>query len=161
MAIKASYQKEMAIALPGQVSDVSRYNIDGATVLGGTKPIRCGQAVHVEQVFADGVKEVQHMAEGKHPYGVAIRSHFATITTPEGQMAYGVGDGVNVMTVGRVWLIAQEDFSPAFGSAVNLTTDGLAKKEANGGIAPTGWTYAGGKTKFGDIFLLEVQLHQL
>lgn len=161
MAISATYKKHMAKALPGQVSDTSRYNIDGATVLGGTKPIWCGQAVHVEQVFADGVKEVQHMVENKAPYGVAIRSHFATVTTQTGDMAYGVGDGVNVMTVGRVWLRAEKDFTPTFGSPVFLTVDGLAKETQDGGITPTGWTYAGGKTQFGDIHLLEVQLHQM
>ncbi|QVW27730.1 hypothetical protein [Hafnia phage Pocis76] len=159
--IGATYYKEMAVAMGGQVSDTSRYNIDGNCVLGGARPILCGQAVHVEQVLSDGTKEVQHMAENKVPYGVAIRSHFATITTPDGQMAYDVGDGVNVMTVGRVWLIAERDFTPTFGSVVTLTTDGKAKEQADGGVAPTGWTYAGGKTKFGDTTLLEVQLHQL
>lgn len=157
----ASYYNEMAVAVAGQVSDTSRYNIDGACVLGGSKSVPCGRAVHVEQVLPDGTKEVQVLAENKVPYGVAIRSHFATITDSAGKMAYDVGDGVNVMTVGRVWLIAEKDFTPAFGSAVNLTTDGKAKEQADGGIAPTGWTYAGGKTKHDGVTLLEVQLHQL
>lgn len=158
--IGASFYKEMSVALPGQVSDGSRYNVDGACVLGGTKHILCGTAVCVESVEADGVKEVQVLAEGKVPYGVAIRSHFATITVDD-QMAYAVGDGVNVMTTGRVWLVAESGFTPSFGSAVSLTTDGRAKERADGGIAPTGWTYAGGKTSFNGIHLLEVQLHQL
>lgn len=159
MAISASYHKEMSIALPGQVSDVSRYNIDGATVLGGSKAILCGQAVHVEQVLPDGVKEVQHLAEGKKPYGVAIRSHFATVTTADGQMSYAVGDGVNVMTVGRVWMIATAKMTPGFGTAVKLNTDG--KVATDGTIEPAGWTFAGGVTEFGGIHLVEVQLHQL
>lgn len=161
MAISASYHKEMSIALPGQVSDVSRYNIDGATVLGGSKAVLCGQAVFVEQVLADGVKEVQHMADGKVPYGVAIRSHFATITNADGQMAYAVGDGVNVMTAGRVWMIVDGDaaIKPGFGTPVKLSTDGKVK--TNGEITPTGWTFAGGVTEFNGVHLVEVQLHQL
>lgn len=161
MAISASYHKEMSIALPGQVSDVSRYNIDGATVLGGSKAILCGQAVHVERVLPDGVKEVQHLAEGKKPYGVAIRSHFATMTTADGQMAYDVADGVNVMTVGRVWMIVDgaAAINPGFGTEVKLTTDG--KVSTQGTITPAGWTFAGGVTEFGGIHLVEVQLHQL
>lgn len=159
MAISASYHKEMSIALPGQVSDVSRYNIDGATVLGGSKAVLCGQAVFVEQVLADGVKEVQHMADDKVPYGVAIRSHFATITNADGQMAYDVADGVNVMTVGRVWMIAAAKITPGFGTAVKLNTDG--KVATDGTITPTGWTFAGGVTEFNGVHLVEVQLHQL
>lgn len=158
--IGATFYKEMSVALPGQVSDTSRYNVDGACVLGGTKHILCGTAVCVESVDSDGVKEVQVLAEGKVPYGVAIRSHFAT-SSIDGQMAYEVGDGVNVMTVGRVWLIAEKNFTPSFGSAVSLTTDGRAKESSDGGVAPTGWTYAGGKTSFNGVYLLEVQLHQL
>lgn len=159
MGISASYYKEMAVALPGQVADGSRYNIDGATVLGGSKPILCGQAVHVERALSDGVKEVQHLAENKVPYGVAIRSHFATMTTADGQMAYDVGDGVNVATVGRVWMIAAKKITPGFGTQVSLTVDG--KVDTAGTIRPAGWTYAGGVTEFGGVHLVEVQLHQL
>lgn len=159
MAISASYHKEMSIALPGQVSDVSRYNIDGATVLGGEATLMCGLAVYVEKVEADGVKEVRKVATGKVPYGVAIRSHFATITTADGQMAYNVADGVNVMTAGRVWMIAEAKMNPGFGTAVKLSAEGKVKTE--GEITPSGWTFAGGVTEFNGVHLVEVQLHQL
>lgn len=170
--ISANYQKDMAIALPGQVSDTSRYNVDGACVLmqdaAHLSHLPCGLAVHVAAVGADGVKEVQQLGDGKVPYGVLIRSHYATHSDANGQMCYYNGDGANVLTTGRVWMVADSDFTPTFGTPVKL--DNMGRCKETGAIAPTGWTYAGGKTAFpvlgtgnkGEyIRLLEVQLHQL
>lgn len=161
----ATYYKEMAVALPGQVSDTSRYNIDGACVLTDEGSLKAGVAVFVDGIESDGVKKVKQVIEAKAPYGVAIRSHFATYNQG-GQAVYVSGDGVNVMTVGRVWMIADTDFTPTFGGAVHLNkTTGTVQESASNAVNPTGWTFAGGKTVFDNggakIYLLEVQLHQL
>lgn len=158
MAIGASYQKDMAIALPGMVADTSRYNIDGACVLTGSVNIAVGVAVQVDTAQAiDGHKLMKPMAAGGKAYGVAIRSHFQTVNA-NGQMEYEAGGGLNVMTSGRVWVISKDTTAPAFGSAVKFDVDG--KQKADGAIVTT-WTYAGGFTKFGDIQLVEIQLMQL
>lgn len=162
----ATYYKEMAVALPGQVSDTSRYNIDGACVLADTANLKAGLAVFVDAVESDGVKQVKRVIQGKTAYGVAIRSHFATINEG-GQAVYVAGDGVNVMTVGRVWMIASTDFTPAFGTGlhINPNTGELQRDNSNNAVTPAGWTFAGGKTVVDNggskIYLLEVQLHQL
>lgn len=158
MAIGASYQKDMAIALPGMVADTSRYNIDGACVLSGDVNIPVGVAVQIDNVQAvDGHKVMKPMAASGVPYGVAIRSHFQTVNK-NGQMEYEAGGGLNVMTSGRVWVISKDTTAPTFGGAVKFDVDG--KQKADGAIE-TKWTYAGGFTKFGDIQLVEIQLHQL
>lgn len=157
--ISASYYDEMAIALPGQVSDTSKYNIDAACVLGGAATVPCGYAVAVSSAEAvPGHKVMEAMAQGKTAYGVAIRSHFAT-TNNGGHMVYLPGDGINVITSGRVWMEAVAKFSPAFGTPVRLDNDGRVKSD--GEVQPTGWTFAGGVTEFKGIHLVEVQLHQL
>lgn len=158
--MSASYYNEMAVALPGQISDTSRYNVDGACVLGGNAPVLCGYAVAVaEAQNVPGHKVMEALAANKVPYGVAIRSHFQTTVNSAGDMGYLVGDGINVITSGRVWLVANTKFVPGFGTPVKLHTDGTAK--ADGTVEPTGWTYAGGVTEFNGIHLVEVQLHQL
>lgn len=164
--IGATYYEEMSIALPGQVSDGSRYNIDGACVLADASSLNAGTVVFVDAVGSDGVKSVKKMTADKVPYGVAIRSHFATYDI-NGQAVYQPGDGVNVATVGRVWVRAKEDFTPGFGTGVYIdpTTGEVAKTSTGGSVAATGWTFAGGKTVFksggAPIYLVEVQLHQL
>ena len=79
MAIAAYYKAEMSAALPGQVSDTSRYNVDGACVLGGDNPVQPGYAVTVSEAEKlPGHKVVEKIVHNKTPYGVAIRSHFMT-----------------------------------------------------------------------------------
>lgn len=158
MAISASYVSEMAAALPGQVSDTAKYNIDGACVLNGNLNILVGVAVAVQSVEpVQGHKLIEPMQANKVPYGVAIRSHFQT-TSPNGEMIYEAGSGINVMTAGRVWMITKDNQAQAFGAPVKLAADGQV--QAAGAIV-TGWTYAGGFTQFGNLYLAEVQLHQL
>lgn len=157
--ISASYYGEMAIALPGQISDTSKYNVDGACVLGGVQSVICGVAVAIaEAQHVEGHKVVEKMAAGKTAYGVAIRSHFQTIVQHD-LMGYEVGGGINVISSGRVWMVAAEKMNVTFGTPVRLDTDGRVK--ANGEIQPTGWTFAGGITEFNGIHLVEVQLHQV
>lgn len=154
--ISASYHVEMAKALPGQVSDTSAYNIDGACVL-EEGDILVGVAVQVKEVDAGGHKVMKPMTGGGTPYGVAIRSHFQT-TSKDGRMVYEAGSGLNVMTSGRVWMVTEDAQAQTFGAPVKLTEEGVVKSD---GTVVTGWTYAGGYTTFGDLKLAEVQLHQL
>lgn len=169
-----SYYGEMPYALPGQVSDTSRYNIDGACVFNpeASQPqfITCGVAVKVGDVDSDGVKEIKPISggtEGQKAYGVAIRSHFAT-TTSGNKMVYTPGDGINVMTAGRVWMVTDDKaLTVSFGGAVYIDPkDGTCTKESTTNKISTSWTYTGGKTtvkgakETDNIYLLEVQLRQ-
>lgn len=156
--VNASYQRDMAVALPGMVADTSKYNIDGACVVNGGE-VRVGTAVQVVQAQAvDGHKLVKAMEAGKAAYGVAIRSHYQTENAATKQMVYEDGSAINVMTSGRVWLVSKSTAAPVFGTAVKLDVDGIEKSD---GTIETAWTYAGGWTKYKDILLVEVQLHQL
>ncbi|UGO48662.1 hypothetical protein ELISACORREA_1 [Citrobacter phage vB_CfrD_ElisaCorrea] len=154
--ISASYHVAMARALPGQVSDTSAYNIDGACVLEDGE-ILVGVAVQVKEVDALGHKVMKPMAGGGTPYGVAIRSHFQT-TSKDGRMIYEVGSGINVMSAGRVWMVSEDTQAQTFGTPVKLTVDGKVKSD---GAVVTGWTYTGEFTTFQDLKLSEVQLHQI
>ncbi|WDR21611.1 hypothetical protein PJM35_0033 [Salmonella phage vB_SenS_UTK0007] len=154
--ISASYHVAMARALPGQVSDTSAYNIDGACVL-EEGDILVGVAVQVKSVDPMGHKVMKPMAGGGTPYGVAIRSHFQT-TSKDGRMVYDAGGGLNVMTTGRVWMVSEDTQAQTFGAPVKLTEQGVVKSD---GTVVTGWTYTGDYTTFGDLKLSEVQLYQL
>lgn len=169
-----SYYGEMPQALPGQVSDTSRYNIDGACVFNpeSNQPqfIACGVAVKVGAVDGDGVKDIKPISgteATQKPYGVAIRSHFAT-TTRGNEMIYTPGDGINVMTVGRVWMVADKaTLAGSFGDTVYINPqDGKCTEATTNSKITTTWTYTGSKTtvkgatKADDIYLLEVQLRQ-
>lgn len=155
--INAAYAVAMAYALPGQVSDTSAYNIDGACVL-DEGDILVGVAVQVKEVDPLGHKVMKPMAGGGTPYGVAIRSHFQT-TSKTGMMVYEAGGGINVMTAGRVWMVSKDDAAQTFGAPVKLNESG--EVDNGTGQVVTGWTYTGGYTKWGEIILSEVQLHQL
>lgn len=169
-----SYYDEMPYALPGQVSDTSRYNIDGACVFNpeSTQPqfIACGVAVKVGTVDSDGVKEIKPIsggAAGQKAYGVAIRSHFAT-TTRGNEMVYTPGDGINVMTAGRVWMVTDnKELAVSFGGTVYIDPkDGTCTNDGDDSSnkITTSWTYTGSKTtvkgakETDNIYLLEVQL---
>lgn len=155
--INASYYRDMAIALPGMVADTSKYNIDGACVV-NEGDVLVGAAVQVVQAKAvDGHKLVKALTAGTTPYGVAIRTHWQTVNA-QNQMIYKDGGAINVMTSGRVWMLSKSTEAPTFGSAVKLDADG---QENSDGTIETTWTYAGGWTKYKDIQLVEVQLHQL
>lgn len=163
--ISARYHKEMSIALPGQVSDTSRYNIDGACVYApaNNQPqvIACGIAVTVNQVDDFGVKEMRPLTDNAVPYGVTVRSHYALVGQGA-ELGYAAGDGMNIMTVGRIWLQAETAFTPAFGTPVHLhKTTGKAQENQADAINPPGWTYTGAKTSFDGVHMVEIQVHQL
>lgn len=165
MAISAFYQEEMARAVPGQFADTSAYNIDGACVVAQAAPILCGVAVAVESVDHMGHKVIENFGNGKTAYGVAIRSHFATLGSMGlaggvSEMMYIPESGINVMTAGRVWIrVADETLqAQSFGAPVKLDDNGYAKAD---GANVTGWTYTGDTTTFKGVKLAEVQLHQI
>ena len=157
--MNATYWKEMSMALPGQISDTSRYNVDGACVLGGNDHVLAGVAVKVSATQEPGgAKTVEPIkAAGEKPVGVAIRSHFATMDI-QGDMGYMPGDGINVITVGRVWMMADGEVIPTFGAQVKIDLAGKVKTD---GQITTNWTFAGGKTEWNGTKLIEVQLHQI
>lgn len=152
MAISASYAVEMGIACPGMLADTSLYNVDGACACDGDIPI--GVAVQVTEAQPlDGHKVVKAVAAGTIPYGVTLRTH---AMNPAG--VYEDGGAVNVVTHGRIWMVCAEATAPgAFGAQVLLAAGGQVS--ATGAI-PTGWTFAGGFTKWKDVNLVEVQLTQ-
>lgn len=162
--IGASYFAVMSRALPGQVSDTSAYNIDGACVLENAegnqnKSVFVGVAVQHGGVDAMGNKLIKPMAASGKAYGVAIRSHFQT-TSSDGRMIYESGGGINVMTEGRVWMLRDKDekTAPTFGAAVKLDENGFVKNE---GSIDTAWTFTGDYTAFGDLQLVEVQVQKV
>lgn len=155
MAISASYRVEMSRALPGQVSDTSAYNIDGACVLDGDVNILVGVAVQHGGVDAMGNKLIKPMASDGKAYGVAIRSHFQT-TSASGRMMYEAGGGINVMTEGRVWMVAKDETAPAYKKAIKLTESG--EVDTDSGTIETDWVATGDFTEFQDLKLVEVKL---
>lgn len=155
MAIPATYRVEMSRALPGQVSDTSAYNIDGACVLDGDVNILVGVAVQHGGVDAMGNKLIKPMAADGSAYGVAIRSHFQT-TSANGRMVYEAGGGINVMTEGRVWMVAKDETAPAYQTAIKLTENG--EVDTVNGTVETKWVATGDFTEFQDLKLVEVKL---
>ncbi|WPK33209.1 hypothetical protein [Escherichia phage AV105] len=157
--IGASYFETMARALPGQVSDTSAYNIDGACVLEKDDgvPIFVGVAVKLKGVDSMGNKIINAISSaGDNPYGVAVRSHFQT-TTNDGRMVYEAGGGINVMTEGRCWMIAADESAPEYGKPIKIKHENGIVDTSTGGIA-TNWVATGDYTTFGDLKLVEVQV---
>lgn len=163
--IGASYFDTMARALPGQVSDTSAYNIDGACVLDKEDgiPILVGVAVKLKGVDSMGNKLIDAITSSADvPYGVAIRSHFQT-TGENGRMVYEVGGGINVMTEGRVWMIVDDSDkakTPQYREPVKID-DSTGFVKSSGAIT-TNWIFTGDKTTYGSgqdvITLFEVQV---
>lgn len=160
--IGASYFAVMPRALPGLVSDTSAYNVDGACVLENAagnqnQSVFVGVAVQHGGVDAMGNKLIKPMAASGKAYGVAIRSHFQT-TSADGRMIYESGGGINVMTEGRVWMLAKDESAPAFGAAVKLSNDGQV--DTNSGTIETNWVATGDFTEFEGLKLVEVQVQK-
>lgn len=160
--IPAYYQSEMSVALPGQVSDTSAYNIDGACVVDGDADILVGVAVQIASVDPLGHKLIRSMAAGKKAYGISIRSHFQT-DSAGANMVYKAGGGINVMTKGRVWMRSSDATLTAqpYGTPLKIDVNGLANTGAEETNIETGWVYTGSVTTFKGIKLAEVQLLQV
>nr|DAM85004.1 MAG TPA: Scaffolding protein SbcC like [Caudoviricetes sp.] len=159
MAISASYRVEMSRALPGQVSDTSAYNIDGACVLDGDVNILVGVAVQHGGVDSMGNKKVKLMASEGKAYGVAIRSHFQT-TSASGRMMYEAGGGINVMNEGRVWMLAVEGQTKQnYGTAIKIDAS-TGRVDTESGTVEPNWIATGDFTEFQGLKLIEVQVKQ-
>ena len=159
MAISASYRVEMSRALPGQVSDTSAYNIDGACVLDGDVNILVGVAVQHGGVDSMGNKKVKLMASEGKAYGVAIRSHFQT-TSASGRMMYEAGGGINVMNEGRVWMLAVEGQTKQnYGTAIKIDAS-TGRVDTESGTVESNWIATGDFTEFQGLKLIEVQVKQ-
>ena len=159
MAIPATYQAVMARALPGQVSDTSAYNIDGACVLDGSANVFVGVAVQNGGVDSMGNKLIKPMAASGTAYGVAIRSHFQT-ESADGRMVYTPGGGINVMNEGRVWMLAVDgQTKQPYGTAIKIE-ETTGKVDTTAGTAEPNWIATGDFTEFQGLKLIEVQVKQ-
>lgn len=136
----------LGVSCPGVLSDTSDYNIDGACVARGEIPF--GVAVQVVEIV-DGVKVVSALSDGK-PYGVSMRSQYEHLS--------GViqdGDPVNIISHGRVWARTSLEDSPTFGDKLSFGAGGEVSAAGE-----EGWPFAGGFVKFGEGWIVEVQILQ-
>lgn len=160
MAIPATYQATMARALPGQVSDTSAYNIDGACVLETADglPILVGVGVKHGGVDSWGNKIIKPITGSSDvAYGVAIRSHFQ-IANHNGRASYENAGGINVMTEGRVWMLAVDgQTAPVYGAQIKLDQN-TGKCDTESGAINTNWIATGDFTEFDGLKLVEVQV---
>ncbi|HGT7857154.1 TPA: Ig-like domain-containing protein [Escherichia coli] len=129
-------------ACPGNLSDTSTYNIDGACVAQGD--IEFGAAVQVVGIV-DGVKVVKALADGGTPYGIAFRSQYEHLS---GKILDG--EVCNVVSHGRMWTLTSLDEAPGL----------FSKLQFGGGSGSVGWTFAGGFVKHEDGYIIEVQVKQ-
>lgn len=149
-------------ATAGMVADTSLYNIDGACVTSSLRQQSVGTAVGVGSVV-DGHK-VLVAATAENVYGVLVKSHYESPRGTYGATTAGDIEEfqvANVMTHGRIWMVANPEVTPVFGGPVFLGTDGSV---ATSGVATT-WSFAGGFQPAGSDAtaqpaLVEVQLTQ-
>ena len=135
-------------ACPGNLSDTSTYNIDGACVAQGE--IEFGAAVQVVGIV-DGVKVVTALSDGGTPYGIAFRSQYEHLS---GKILDG--EVCNVVSHGRVWALTSLDEAPSLFSKLQFGSGGVV----TGGSGSAGWTFAGGFVKHEDGYVIEVQVKQ-
>lgn len=135
-------------ACPGNLSDTSTYNIDGACVAQGE--IEFGAAVQVVGIV-DGVKVVKALDEGGTPYGIAFRSQYEHLS---GKILDG--EVCNVVSHGRVWALTSIGDAPVLFSKLKFGAGG----SVTGVDDYVGWTFAGGFVKHEDGYIIEVQVKQ-
>lgn len=135
-------------ACPGNISDTSTYNIDGACVAQGD--IGFGSAVQVVGIV-DGVKVVAALPDGGTPYGIAFRSQYEHLS---GKILDG--EVCNVVSHGRVWTLTSLGEAPSLFSKLQFGSGGVV----TGGSGSAGWTFAGGFVKHEDGYIIEVQVKQ-
>ena len=135
-------------ACPGNLSDTSNYNIDGACVAQGD--IEFGAAVQVIGIV-DGVKVVTALTDGGTPYGIAFRSQYEHLS---GKILDG--EVCNVVSHGRMWTLTSLDEAPGLFSKLQFGSGGVV----TGGSGSVGWTFAGGFVKHEDGYIIEVQVKQ-
>lgn len=140
--INATYTVNRAQAYAGQIADTSLYNIDGTCAHNpnATANLQIGVLVSVLSVQPiEGHKVVAAGAPANStPLGIGIMS---SVYSPGGE--YEPGRAVNVMTHGRVWVLALAaltDAQAAYGLPVSFNADGIVE---NGGAVDTGWKFTG------------------
>lgn len=161
----SDYGNVILKAFPGCLSDTSDYNIDGACVVGGTgsgvtgEHVFSGCAVWVESVDPGGHKIVRQslISTQNVPYGIAMTHHYAPHESADGYAMYNVGDVINVVTHGRVWVYGNDtDITPTFGQRVRIQTNGTV---GTSGGALVNWRFTGGKVIIKpNVAIFEVQL---
>lgn len=140
-------------ACPGNLSDTSTYNIDGACVAQGD--IEFGAAVQVVGIV-DGVKVVKLLSDGGTPYGIAFRSQYEHLS---GKILDG--EVCNVVSHGRMWALTSLDEAPDLFSKLQFGSGGVVTGGVvTGGSGSAGWTFAGGFVKHEDGYIIEVQVKQ-
>lgn len=135
-------------ACPGNLSDTSTYNIDGACVAQGD--IEFGTAVQVVGIV-DGVKVVKVLSDGGTPYGIAFRSQYEHLS---GKILDG--EVCNVVSHGRMWTLTSLDEAPALFSKLQFGSGGVV----TGSSGSIGWAFAGGFVKHEGGYIIEVQVKQ-
>ncbi|CAG9546538.1 hypothetical protein SIP_086 [Escherichia phage vB_Eco_Sip] len=138
----------MHYACPGNLSDTSTYNIDGACVAQGD--IEFGSAVRVVGIV-DGMRVVTALSDGETPYGIAFRSQYEHLS---GKILDG--EVCNVVSQGRVWALTSLSEAPKSFSKLRIGVGGVV----TGVDDYVGWTFAGGFVKHEDGHIIEVQVKQ-
>ncbi|WWD11286.1 hypothetical protein CPL00144L_CDS0006 [Escehrichia phage NorthRox] len=138
----------MHYACPGNLSDTSTYNIDGACVAQGD--IEFGSAVRVVGIV-DGIRVVTALSDGETPYGIAFRSQYEHLS---GKILDG--EVCNVVSHGRVWALTSLSEAPKSFSKLRIGVGGVV----TGVDDYVGWTFAGGFVKHEDGHIIEVQVKQ-
>ncbi|QAX92041.1 hypothetical protein vBSsoS008_034 [Shigella phage vB_SsoS_008] len=131
---------------PGNLSDTSNYNIDGACVAKGD--IEFGAAVKVVGIV-DGVKVVSALVNGATPYGIAFRSQYEHLS---GKILDG--EVCNVVSHGRVWTLTSLDEAPSLSRKLQFGSGGVV----TGSSGSVGWTFDLGFVKHEDGYIIEVQV---
>lgn len=107
--VETSFTNHRGMALPGMISDTHMYIVSGTNgfVVDDDHPAPYrsnGRAVYLDErySFGEGVGEVAMLVEKTQiPYGVLVNSQ---AFSPAG--GYNDGDAANVITFGRVWMVA-------------------------------------------------------
>lgn len=146
-------------ACVGMLADTSDYNIDGACVVAPGRKAYFGTPVAVIGIV-EGVKLVATMQDGEIPYGVAMSTALTSRKVDTGADDYPYaeeGEPISIVSHGRIWCIADEDYAPA--PMEKLKIGGGSIKSTASYVS--GWSFAGGVVKFGTgANLLEVQVLQ-
>ena len=147
-------------AMPGVIGNTGDYNIDGACyVESGVNFVVCGKIAGIK--FIDGYKQVSNIFNDNYdiPYGIVLRSQYATVTDEYGYSAYEEGDAISVLSHGCGWVLSENiDSAPRWGEPVHVARDGCASK---GGVQVPGWYYTGGWTRWDErYYIVEVCVKQ-
>lgn len=92
--MQTSYDEKMDVAVVGQMVDCTNRRVESKFATG---PINAGGAVQI-------VTDTTVVATAASVYGVAIQHPLLTLSDSTGEAAYADGDGVSILTQGRIWV---------------------------------------------------------